>query len=111
MKANWIWVAAILLVLSPLSYAKRIETPMSALHLYTACKDGETIEYSRGYCEGAIDAMYSSIDEWCVPQSVTHREVKEQVIKELLRSVPRMSYDALAFVKEAIREKWPCRET
>ena len=108
MKGKWLWVTLLLFLASPLSYAERVETPLSALHLYTACKDAETSEYARGFCEGAIDALYSSIDEWCVPQSVTHGEVKEQIMKELLRRVPRMSKNADEFVKNAVHLKWPC---
>jgi hypothetical protein len=96
------------LLVSSLSYAEKIETPLSAMHLYTACKAAETSGYAGGFCDGAIDALYSSMDEACVPHSVTHGEVREQVMKELLRSVPEFSYDALEFVKTAVYLKWPC---
>ncbi|WP_371748001.1 Rap1a/Tai family immunity protein [Hahella aquimaris] len=91
-----------------MSHAERIATPISALHLYAACQDAEKSEYARGFCDGAIDALYSSMDEWCVPPSVTHGEVKAQVKKELLGRVPQTSYDALEFVKKAVHRKWPC---
>lgn len=108
MKRCWVLVLLFLFIVPPYSYAKGIETPLSAIHLYSACKESDTNEYARGFCDGAIDALYSSIDDWCVPQSVTHGEVKEQVKKELLSDSPDLSYDASEFVKRAIHLKWPC---
>lgn len=108
MKRKWLWVPFFLLLEFPLSNAERIESPMSALHLYTACKEVHTSEYARGFCDGAIDALYGSMEEWCVPQGVTHSEVKEKVMEELLGSVPQTSSDALVFVTIALHRKWPC---
>jgi len=88
--------------------AQRVPTPLSTFHLYKACAESNTNEYARGFCDGAIDALYSSIDEWCVPERITHGEVNEQVkhmLREQYQSAPE---DALQFVEMAIQQKWPC---
>jgi len=123
MKRIWILLTMLLLLASSLSYADRIQTPTTPMSLYMACKEAETNEYARGFCVGAIEAFYSSIDELCVPDNITHGEIQEQIKKELFRDVPRESKElikkeqlrdvpiifqnALEFVKKAIHKKWP----
>lgn len=102
------------LVLSLLAFSAHqgasaaVATPMSAVHLYSACSDAQSSGYARGFCEGAIDALYSSMQDWCVPSAVTHGEVKRHVKDELLRSTPPSGLSAFEFVSRAVRRKWPC---
>ncbi len=108
MKARWMLGPVLFLLVSPLIHAEKIETSLSAMHLYSACSDAEKSEYARGFCDGAIDALYSSINEWCNPTTVTHGEVKQQVIDVLLESIPNTSSSAEEVVNKAIQSKWPC---
>jgi len=108
MNANKTGLFLALLVAASLAQADSVATPMSASFLYVACEEAETNEYARGFCNGAIDALYSSMDEWCVPKAVTHGEVKEQVVSVLLKEVPPASHNAMEVVSNAIQQKWPC---
>lgn len=90
--------------------ASTMETPMSTSLLYAACKESPKSDYSLGYCEGAIDAIYSSMKNWCVPQEVTHGEVKKQILKVLLAEGASSSKRASEFVEMAVHRKWPCQE-
>ena len=85
-----------------------VATPMSAMHLHSACRDAQTDEYARGFCDGAIDALYGLMENWCVPSDVTHREVKEHVKDELLRSAPAVGLGAFELVSRAVHRRWPC---
>jgi len=97
-----------LLIVAPVVQADGAATLMSAAFLYAACEETETNEYARGFCDGAIDALYSSMGEWCVPDAVTHGEVKKQVVSVLLNEVPPASRSAMEVVNNAIQQKWPC---
>lgn len=92
-----------------LSIAREIETPMSTIHLYSACKEATKNDYARGFCDGAIDALYSSLENWCVPNNVTHGQVKAKIKEELLRNIPPISSKAFEFIKKVIGQEWPCQ--
>ena len=85
-----------------------ISTPMTASHLLAACQESNANKYAKGFCDGAIDALYSSIQDWCVPPSVTHGEIKRYIKSALLKSNPNTSQGALEFVSRAIQKQWPC---
>tara|TARA_Y100001001_G_scaffold145736_1_gene152645 strand:- start:5830 stop:6183 length:354 start_codon:yes stop_codon:yes gene_type:complete len=108
MNTNGTGLTLALLIAAPLVQADGLATPMSASFLYAACEEAETNEYARGFCEGAIDALYSSMDEWCVPDAVTHGEVKEQVVSVLLKEAPPASRSAMEVVNDSVQQKWPC---
>ena len=97
-----------LIFVSGYTQSAPVSTAMSATHLYSACNESMSNKYAKGFCEGAIDAFASSIQDWCVPAKVTHGEVKAQVKNELLKSIPPASLGALEFVSRAIQKKWPC---
>lgn len=107
MNTNRTGLILALLIAAPLVQADGVATPMSASFLYAACEEAETNEYARGFCEGAIDALYSSMDEWYVPEAITHGEVKDQVVSVLLKDVPPASRSAMEVVNKAIQQKWP----
>ena len=73
-------ILATMLLASMQANSAPMPSPMSASHLYAACNESDTNEYAKGFCDGAIDALYSSIQDWCVPASVTHGEVKAHVV-------------------------------
>jgi hypothetical protein len=85
-----------------------ISSPMTASYLLAACQESETNKYAKGFCDGAIDAFYSSIQDWCVPPSVTHGEVKQHIKSALLSSDLTLSRSALEFVSRTVQKKWPC---
>ena len=101
-------IFSLLVFAASLVEANGVATPMSGTFLYAACTEAETDEYARGFCDGAIDALYSSMEDWCVPRSVTPGEVKRQVIAELLSERPEVSVSAMDIVENAILHKWPC---
>jgi hypothetical protein len=99
----------VMVLLAPLlAFAAPVSTPMSAGHLFAACNESTTNDFARGFCDGAIDALYGSIQDWCVPASVTHSEVKTHVKKELLKSSLSPSISASDFVNRSVQKKWPC---
>lgn len=100
--------AVIGLLASPSIFAAPISTPMSAAHLFAACNESTTNDFARGFCDGAIDALYGSIPDWCVPAKVTHGEVKTHVKRELLKSSPIPAISASDFVNRSVQKKWPC---
>jgi len=108
MKSRLFSVLTACLLCSGIATAAPISTPMSAFHLFAACSESETNEYARGFCSGAIDAFYSSIPDWCVPASVTHGEVKDQIKNELLTSDPLPPISAFDFVNRSVQKAWPC---
>ena len=85
-----------------------VANAMSATHLYSACNESKFNKYAKGFCEGAIDAFASSIQDWCVPTEITNGEVKDHVKNELLNSIPQASLGALEFVSRTIQKKWQC---
>jgi len=96
-------------LLAPLhTFAAPVSTPMSASYLYVACNESTANDYARGFCDGAIDALYGSIQDWCVPASVTHGEIKLHVKTVLLKSSPSPSITASDFVNRSVQKKWPC---
>jgi hypothetical protein len=90
-------------------FSAPLATPMSASHLLAACKESDSNEYARGFCDGAIDALYSSIQDWCVPASVTHGEVSDHIKRQLLNSSHPLSIGAFEFVNRSVQKAWPCR--
>ena len=92
---------------SNIAFSAPVATPMSANHLFTACKQASQSEYARGFCDGAIDALYSSIQDWCVPSSVTHGEVKSRIMGDLLVATPQQ-ISAFEFVNRSVQKSWPC---
>ena len=86
----------------------KVSTAMTASYLFAACNESETNEYARGFCDGAIDALYGSIQDWCVPASVIHGEVKGHIKSELLKSDRSLSIGAFEFVNRTVQKKWPC---
>lgn len=97
-----------LIVISWKSFSSPMPTPMSAGHLYWACKEEKTSEYARGFCDGAIETAYSSIQHWCVPPHITHGEVKDYIRKELLKTKPSLRLTANKYVSDSVNTKWPC---
>jgi hypothetical protein len=96
-------------LLAPLlAFAAPVSTPMSAGHLFAACNESTANDYAKGFCDGAIDALYGSVQDWCVPASVTHSEVKAYVKNELLKSSPSPSISASDFVNRSVQKRWPC---
>lgn len=85
-----------------------ISTPLPAINLYAACNASMSNEYARGFCDGAMDALYSSIQDWCVPVSVTHKQVKEIIKHALLDAPPPASMSAFEFVNRTVQKEWPC---
>jgi len=90
------------------AYSVPVSTAMSALHLHSACSESKSNEFAKGFCDGAIDAFASAIQDWCVPAEVTYGEVKSLVKSQLSKSVPSATLGALEFVSRAIQKKWPC---
>ena len=90
------------------SISASMPTPMAAIYLYSACKDTDSSDYARGFCDGAIDALYSSIENWCVPEDVTHGEVRTFIKNKLLASIPPVLTQARDFVTTTVNDKWPC---
>ena len=76
-----------------------------------ACKEDNGRQYAKGFCDGAIDALYSSIKNWCVPGNITHGEVQRYLKRELLKKRPQVPLlNADKFVANAISKKWPCSD-
>jgi hypothetical protein len=103
------FIFLMLLLMSWSSYSSPMPTPLSAITLHMACKEAKTREYARGFCDGAIDAAYSSIQNWCVPEHVTHGQVKEYIQSELIKETPAVWLNFNKFVVDAISYKWPCK--
>lgn len=89
--------------------AQTITTPMGAGSLALACSQSESSQYSDGFCDGAIEAIYSVMEGWCVPENVTHGQVKA-LVKAGLSA--RRNWQPLESAEEVInrliREAWPC---
>lgn len=98
----------VLILFSHAAHAAKIDTPMPALHLYSACLDAQRNEYARGFCDGSIDAFYSLTKVWCVPSTVPHGEVKQYVRAVLIKKAPPISLSASDAVANAIQLGWPC---
>jgi len=84
-------------------------TPMPVAHLVQACRESDGNAFARGYCDGAIDALYRSTAGWCAPPYVTHGEIREYLRREIL-SHDVSEAPAATFVQQAIRSKWPCKD-
>jgi hypothetical protein len=120
-KINQYWMGILFAVLIyPVStVAQRISSPLSSFYLASACSDYETNDKARGFCDGAIEAIYSVMDQWCVPPSVTHGQIKTFVREgirlrekrnELFASPQaETSIPADQLVFAIIREAWPCK--
>ena len=83
-----------------------INTPQEASMLNLACVSSSASEYSRGFCDGSIEAIYSMMDGWCVPPEVTHGEVKTIVRNGLMINANVGA--AAPVVIRIIQETWPC---
>ncbi len=86
--------------------SNEMETPMQAIHLASACNDNSA--YAQGFCEGAIDALYSSTKSWCVADVITHGEVSRYIKQELLAE-SNLNGSAQNFIDMLLAEKWPCK--
>ncbi len=102
-------IIVIALSISAPALSAPIATPMSASHLLAACKESDRNKYAKGFCDGAIDVLYSSIQDWCVPASVTHGEVKAHIKHDLLNSSQPLSIGAFEFVSRSVQKAWPCQ--
>jgi hypothetical protein len=76
----------------------------------------ERRQWIEGYCEGAIDALIDTVDDWCVPHEVSWGEVNRTVRKAVMDV--DLSYERVAagrvpssakFVSDALQLRWPCR--
>ena len=108
MKVFLITILMIALLTSKQVMSAPVSTPMPATHLYAACNESGVKEYARGFCDGAIDALYSSIQDWCVPANVTHGEVQAHIKSELLETTPSLAISAFEFVNRSVQKAWPC---
>ena len=88
--------------------AESMPTPMEVGYLGAACKQSDISENAKGFCDGAIEAAYSSIKQFCVPKHITHGEVKAYVKKVLIESEYR-SFSAVDFIHYKIHERWYCK--
>ena len=103
-------LTSIILVISPSAIADRISTPMQTWFLQSACEPKET-RYAKGFCEGAIEAYYNLMPNWCVPDDVTHGEVKRYVMIKIQQAPksPSIRVPAEEFIWEIISKKYPCK--
>ena len=99
-----------MLIISPMVGAKRISTPMQTWFLQSACEPKET-RYAKGFCEGAIEAYYSLMPNWCVSDDVTHGEVKRYVMSKIQQAPksPLIRIPAEQFIWKIIAKKYPCK--
>jgi hypothetical protein len=109
-KLNIVIILTAALLTSTYVFGQRITTPMGLSSVNLACQQSGQSEYARGFCDGSIEAIYSSMDGWCVPDSVTHGQVQSLVKSGLARKLsnggPLMR--ASDGVIEIIQEAWPC---
>ena len=89
------------------SSAQQIEAPLSAIWLSFACDEYDTSDYARGFCDGAIDAIYSTMSGWCVPSAVSHGEVQRYVREMLVLNSPE-GVTASEHIISIIQIRWPC---
>lgn len=90
--------------------AQSISTPTGVSSVNLACLQRDDSDYARGFCDGVIEAVYSMMDGWCVPNNVTHGQVKALVRAGLpikMGDAPLM--DASDAIIELIQEAWPCQ--
>jgi hypothetical protein len=85
-----------------------ISTSLSAMNLFSACSEYDHNEYARGFCDGVIDALYSSIQNCCIPASITHGDVKNHVKDDLLKATAPLKGSAFEFVTNLAQKAWPC---
>ena len=90
------------------AYANRTSTAMEGWYLRAACAAGET-KNAEGFCKGAIEAYYSLMPNWCVPNDISHGEIKRHVISKM-KTMPDnyRQMSAEKFVWKQISKKWPC---
>ncbi len=81
-------------------------TPMAASTLKLACS--EDSDFARGFCDAAIDAHYSNLQDWCVPGEVTHGEVSSYVQKELKSREWIIGMTAFEAIRQIVHDQWPC---
>lgn len=105
---NWKLMMVMMSLNTGLAHSKPMPTPISVVHLYSACKAAHESEYARGFCDGAIVALYSSITDWCVPQRITHGEVREYISNELLGTKHPPKGSAYNYVNSVVKMNWPC---
>ena len=106
MKVTLNLIALITLFYSEVSISETMPTPMPAGHLFSACNNNS--KYAQGFCDGAIDALQSGNENWCVPSNVTHGEVKQRVKKALTAPNANLTLSALSFVNNVLKKEWPC---
>lgn len=101
-----VWI----LVSPPLVAAKKIPTPMQTWLLQSTC-DIKATRYAKGFCEGAIEAYFSLMPNWCIPDQVAHGEVKRYVMSKIQQAPksPSIRVPAEDFIRELISKKYPCK--
>ena len=99
-----------ILILSPVIAANRTPISMQTWFLQSACEPKQT-RYAKGYCEGAIEAYYSLMPNWCVPNDIPHGEVKRYVMSKIQQAPqsPSIRIPAEEFVWQIISKKYPCK--
>ena len=89
--------------------------PLDLNFLYHACKESREMktDYSRGYCDGAIQAALTEIDNHCVPGGTTKGKMYNHLIDTIvdLELPPGIfSINIPDFLEGSLSIKWPCRK-
>lgn len=72
-----------LTVIQPLSgSAQQSGAPMAAYWLQYVCSQ-DSNDSAAGFCQGAIEAFYSVMEDACVPSEVLPQEIKQSVLEAL----------------------------
>ena len=67
---------------------------MQTWFLQSTCEPKQT-RYAKGYCEGAIEAYYSLMPNWCAPNDISHGEVKRYVMSKIQQAPSLLQYESL----------------
>ena len=97
---------------SPWTMANR---PLDLNYLYLACKEARDkgTAYSRGFCEGAVKAALTEVEQQCLPEDSTWGEVKGHLVDVIvnLELPPGISPIKVPdFLEKSLMIKWPCNE-
>lgn len=91
---------------------KRADTPLSWVTY--ACESSSDSEQGSGYCSGYIEGVFNTIDEWCVPEDVSHSELRASIFDYLVQveqSEERKVFPyipAAPTIVEAVSRLYPC---
>jgi hypothetical protein len=97
-----------LTVIQPLSgSAQQSGAPMAAYWLQYVCSQ-DSNDSAAGFCQGAIEAFYSVMEDACVPSEVLPQEIKQSVLEALRATRFSPLEPAADFVWGAIDSQWPC---